>query len=193
MARSHDLLSTPYAKSLIKIKARQLCRRADFSSSDTEDLHQQMRHYLLKVAHYFDPDRACLETFVARALDSAVAMILRDRRRVKRRLDLECISLEGSLCAMEEDPTCLWSLLSPDDQTRRTGNAPQDPLEEMEREEAFAHAMSRLHDDDRAIAELVGLYGKAGAARRYGVSRRQVDHALRRMRRHFEAAGLGHD
>jgi len=191
MGISQDgLVSSAYARSLIRIKTRQLCRRTDFSISDMEDLHQEMRQYLLKVAHRFNPDRASLETFIARALDSCVAMILRHRRRKKRQIDLECISLERTEFPTETGPACLWSILAPDDQSRRSGNMPEDPIETFDRREAVAHVLSQLTDEDRTIALLVIEHGKAGAARRHGVSRYQIKCALDRMRAYCEDAGI---
>jgi len=184
------IVSSAYAQSLIRIKARQLCRRADFSISDMEDLHQEMRRYLLKVADRFNPDRASLETFIACAIESCVAMILRNRRRKKRQIDLECISLESTEFTTDTGPTCLWSILSAHDQSRRTGNLPDDPIETLDLRDAVTHVLDQLTDDDRTIAWSVIKHGKAGAARRHGVSRYQINQALRRMRAYFEDAGL---
>ena len=190
MASSHDVVSNPYAQSLIRIKARQLCRRADFSRSDLEDLHQEMKLYLLKVGHLFDPTRARVETFIARAINSCIAMILRDRRRDKRRIDVERVSLEGTELPGDNETFSLWGELSTDDLFRRTGKMPDDPVKAIDAQDAFAWAMDQLCADDREIAALVMEHGKAGAARERGVSRRQIDNALQRMRRHFELAGL---
>jgi len=191
MASSHDVVSNPYAQSLIRIKARQLCRRADFSRSDLEDLHQEMKMYLLKVGHLFDPSRARMETFIARAINSCIAMILRDRRRDKRRIDVEHVSLEGTELPGDNGTFSLWAQLSTDDLSRRTGQSPVDPVDAIDSQDAFTWAMDQLSADDREIAALVMERGKAGAARERGVSRRQIDNALQRMRRHFEDAGLG--
>jgi RNA polymerase sigma factor (sigma-70 family) len=190
MASSHDVVSNPYAQSLIRIKARQLCRRADFSRSDLEDLHQEMRLYLLKVGHLFDPSRARMETFIARAINSCIAMILRDRRRDKRRIDVERVSLESTELPGDNETFSLWGEISTDDLFRRTGKMPVDPIDAIDSQDAFAWVMDQLADDDREIAALVMEHGKAGAARERGVSRRQIDNALQRMRRHFEDAGL---
>lgn len=190
MASSHDVVSNPYAQSLIRIKARQLCRRADFSRSDLEDLHQEMKMYLLKVGHLFDPKRARMETFIARAINSCIAMILRDRRRDKRRIDVERVSLEGTELPGDNETFSLWAQLNADDMFRRTGQMPVDPIDDIDNQDAFTWAMDQLSADEREIAALVMQLGKAGAARQRGVSRRQIDNALKRMRRHFEDAGL---
>jgi len=189
---THDsILDNEYANTVIRIKARQLCRRADFSRSDLEDLHQEMKMYLLKVGHLFDPSRARMETFIARAINSCIAMILRDRRRDKRRINVEHVSLEGTELPGDNETFSIWAQLSTDDLFRRTGTTPADPIDAIDSQDAIAWAMERLSADDREIAALVMEHGKAGAARERGVSRRQIDNALQRMRQHFEDTGLG--
>jgi hypothetical protein len=193
MAERHDIVSNPYAQSLIRIKARQLCRRADFNRSDLEDLHQEMRTYLLKVAHHFDPERASMETFIAHAIESCVRMILRGRWRDKRRINRASVSLEGTEIAGEEESTSLWSVLRSEDQARRTGNTEHDLIEEIDRRDAFAHVFSQLSDKKRELVVQVMEHSKAGAARLRGTSRRQIDKELQAMRQMFIDAGLGNE
>jgi RNA polymerase sigma factor (sigma-70 family) len=193
MAERHDIVSNPYAQSLIRIKASQLCRRADFNRSDLEDLHQEMRAHLLMVAHHFDPERASLRTFIAHAIESCVRMILRGRWRDKRRVDRASVSLEGTEIASEKQRVPLWSVLRSDDQTRRTRNAGYDPIEEFDRRDAFAHVFNQLSDQQRELVVQVMEHRKAGAARVLGTSRRQVDKELQAMRQLFIDAGLAGD
>lgn len=193
MAERHPIVSNPYAQSLIRIKARQLCRRADFSRSDLEDLHQQMRWHLLKVGHQFDPERASAETFIAHAVESCVRMILRDRWRDKRKIDRSIVSLERTEIAGEDQNVPLWSVLRDEDQARRTGNVAHDPIEAIDLREAFAHAFGGLSSKQREVVTQVVQYGKSGAARLRGTSRRQIDNLLQAMREVFIDAGLGNN
>ncbi|MCC5829271.1 MAG: hypothetical protein JJU36_07470 [Phycisphaeraceae bacterium] len=190
MAERHDIVSNPYAQSLIRIKARQLCRRADFNRSDLEDLHQEMRLYLLKVAHHFDPERASMETFIAQAIESCVRMILRSRWRDKRRIDRASMSLEGTEIDGDGASTPLWSGLRSEDLARRTGNTEHDPIEEIDRRDAFDHVLSQLTDQQRELVHQVIEHRKAGAARVRSTSRRQIDKELQAMRQLFIDAGL---
>ncbi len=73
-----------YARTLIRVKARQLVRRPEFSRADTEDIEQDLAIQIhLKIAQY-DSNRSSLNTFLARVVDSSVAMMIRDRGRIKR-------------------------------------------------------------------------------------------------------------
>ena len=53
-----NVLFTQYAQSCIKVKARQLSRRSEFSRSDEGDLENDLWVSLLKKAECFDPDRS---------------------------------------------------------------------------------------------------------------------------------------
>ncbi len=72
---------------------------------------------------------------------------------------------------------------------RATSHTHQATLD-MEFREAFDHAMRGLCPEDRRIAALVAEHGMAYAAREVGVSWRQIDNALARMRPVFEEAGF---
>lgn len=61
---------------------------------------------------------------------------------------------------------------------------------DLEYREAFDHAIRALCPEDRRIAGLVAEHGMTHAAREVGVSWRQIDNALARMRAVFEEAGF---
>ena len=77
MAPSHEFHSDPSVRTIIKKKARQLCRRSECSRSDFDDLCQEMHLHLLRKAHLFDPARACPMAFAQQAINSYAAMHLR--------------------------------------------------------------------------------------------------------------------
>ena len=67
---------TEYARTLIRVKARQIVCRPGFSRSDTGDVEQDLYLHLLSQAQQFDPTRGSINTFIARVVDSAVAMLV---------------------------------------------------------------------------------------------------------------------
>ncbi|MEW6198079.1 MAG: hypothetical protein AB1601_05365 [Planctomycetota bacterium] len=193
MAERHDIVSDPFTVTLIRIKARQLCRRSDFSRSDYDDIRQSMRLYLLEKAHLFDPVRGNLEAFVTNAINTWVGMELRYRERDKRRESYKAVSLEGTPVECDGDVTTLGQVLLEEDGRRLTQTDPQSPVEQLELREAVQHAMQNVQPEDRAILIHAAEHGVASAARAFGRSRRQVLNTLARARIHFEKAGLGHD
>jgi DNA-directed RNA polymerase specialized sigma24 family protein len=152
---------------------------------------QDLRAYVLKQAHHFDPAIACVNTFVARVVDSAVAMIIRDRWRLKRAAGLNLQSLEGSTLRHEGEEKALADVLVDDDLQRRDGTSGVSDEERCEMSADVAHALDRLTASLRPVARLLMDDGnEASIARDLGMSRRQVRKAIDDIRRHFQRAGL---
>ncbi len=191
MAESHEIVSDPFTVTLIKIKANQFCRRADFSRSDYDDLRQDMRVYLLEKAHLFDPDRGTLQAFVISALKTWAAMHVRYRKRVKRHEGLKAVSLEGTEVECDSEIMTLGDVLLEEDGQRLTRTYPMSPTEQFETREAIDHAMKSLTPEDRALLAEVAERGVTATAKARGISWRQVHNAMVRIRGHFEKAGLG--
>ena len=187
------LILDPFTVTLIRIRARQLCRRSDFSRSDYDDLRQSMRLYLLQKAHLFDPSRGNREAFITQVINTWTAIELRFRRRDKRRRASKAVSLERTTVEFDGDITTLGAVLLEEDGQRLTQTVPLPTLEQFELREAIVHAMRHIQPADRAIVIHVVRHGVASAARTFGTSRRQVLKALARARLHFEKAGLGTD
>lgn len=62
-----DAALTPYAKSLIAFKAKQLCRKPGFGRCDEDDLVQDLTLCLLEKGDRYDPSRgASIDTFAIR-------------------------------------------------------------------------------------------------------------------------------
>jgi len=73
-----------YARTLIRVKASQLARRPEFSKSDADDIEQDLALQIYLKINQYDSSRSSLNTFLARVVDSSVAMMIRDRGRLKR-------------------------------------------------------------------------------------------------------------
>lgn len=193
MAERHEIVSAPFTVTLIKIKARQMCRRSDFSRSDCEDLQQDMRVHLLEKAHLFDPARGSLEAFVSRTLNNWAAMRMRYRSRQKRCEGLKAVSLERTPVECEGEITTLGAVLLEEDGRRLTATSSISHTEQIEQRDAVDFAMRGLTAEDRALLAQVAEQGITATAEAMGVSWRQVNNAMVRIREHFEKAGLGSD
>ncbi|MEZ6193261.1 MAG: hypothetical protein R3C45_18465 [Phycisphaerales bacterium] len=182
MTQNHDLLAAPYTQTLIRIKARQLCRRTDFSYSDYDDMRQGMRLHLLEKAHLFDPERGNLEAFVTQLINTWVAMQLRHHDCLKRREDKKAVSFERTMVEHEGETTHLGHVLLEDDGQRRAQAYPKSDIERFELLEAIEHVMSTLNTDDRDLLLSIAKHGLKATARLRGVSWRQVTNARDRLR-----------
>src|SRR6185312_15667639 len=174
-----------YAQSLIRFKARQISRKRGFGDSDRDDLNQELILRLLEKASLYDAGRgASLETFADRVVNSAVRMILRDRRRLKRAPEFTALSLETSSVMVDGMPTLLSDAISADDRQRLTFSEPCDSQDLV----AFGASLGSLPPDLAQVAGELMNGTIASAARRLSVSRRQIYRAVARIREHFQAA-----
>jgi RNA polymerase sigma-70 factor, ECF subfamily len=187
---ARDAVLTAYAQSLIRFKAKQLSRKPGFSRSDEDDVAQELTAHLLARAHLFDPSRASANTFAARVIQSAIAMLLRDRRRLKRAAGFAAQSLERTFVEQDQGMTSLREAIGALDLGRRTGA----DSEEGRRAEAvtdFVEVFQAMPPDLQDLCQRLIDGSEASVARDLGISSRQVRQALERIRNHFRAAGLG--
>lgn len=187
-----DAVLTAYARSVIRFKAHQLSRKPGCSRSDEEDFAQELTACLLAQAHLFDPKRASVDTFADRVVNSAVAMILRSRRRQKRAAGFKAISLESTSAREGGKTVPLRDVLAPSDLDRRTGmdsgNTPPSDLSSHVME-----AWQSLAPDLQDVCKLLMEMREAAVAKAMGISRRQVRSCIERIRVHFESQGFGSD
>jgi RNA polymerase sigma-70 factor (ECF subfamily) len=189
--RPEDFVSD-YARTLIRVKARQLIRRTGFSRSDQDDIEQDLFLHLLSQARQFDPARGSLNTFIARVVDTAVAMLLRKRSRQKRKPErgVELHSLEVIVEVAGEPPVPLWATITTADIDRRTGASSTPDARAYEDAEALAEATKALADDLRDVLRLFLDRSPSAAAKELGISRRKLRVAIATIREQFVRAGL---
>ncbi len=183
---------TEYARTLIRVKAKQLVRRPGFCRSDQDDIEQDLALYLLSQADNFNPDRASLNTFIDRVVNSAAAMLVRERGRIKRRPagDVEVQSLEEKVEQPDGPPEPLWMLISIADLARRTGvDCPSD-VEMFELLESVSSAFSSLPQELQDVCRSLLERNRAETEQELKLSRRRFDAAMDRIRQHFAQAGL---
>lgn len=192
MATRHDVVDHPFTAELIKTKARQLCRRSDFSRSDFDECEQEMRIYLWRKSHLYDPTRGSVEAFVNTAIQSWVGMELRRRHRHKRWSGSPTISIERTTIKCIGDATTLSALLGDTDGRRHTFCHHPTSLELLTLREFVRHGLSRLTPEQRDLLHHVAEHGVASASRAWGerlghpFSRRQVGNEMKRIRQRFE-------
>lgn len=178
---ARDAVLTAYASSLIRVKTRQLSRKPGFRRSDEDDLVQELTIALIEKSHLFDPTRGAASTFADRVIRTKVAMLLRDRSRLKRAAGLRAQSLESGVS--HSDNTSLWDSL--------TSNANEwEAVEQGDLKVAIARAIESLPADLQEISRRLKTDAVSAVARDMGISRRQIRNAIERIRKHFESKGL---
>ncbi len=184
---------TEYARTLIRVKAKQLARRPGFCRSDEEDVEQDLVLHLLSQAQHFDPKRGALNTFIARVVNSGVAMLVRDRTRIKRRPDddMEVKSLECKVEQADGPPAPLWMLVSLEGLQRRIGNKSVTDAEVFELVDDLASVMESLPKELRNVCESLQHRNRSETESELRLSRRKFNQAMTQIREHFSKSGLG--
>jgi len=183
---------TEYARTLIRVKAKQIVRRPGFSRSDQPDVEQDLVVHLLCQAQHFDPDRGSLNTFIARVVDSAVAMLVRERGREKRNPsgDAEVQSLAEMVPQPDGPPEALARLISQLDLERRTGGASLTDAQLFELVADVANVIPTLPPELQDICRSLLTRNRRETEADLGISRRGLQAAMVLIREHFVKSGL---
>jgi DNA-directed RNA polymerase specialized sigma24 family protein len=183
---ARQVVVSEYARKLIRFKAQQLCRRADFSRSDREDIQQELTLYLFTRARSFDPGRASLNTFITCVINSGVRMLIRERSRLCRTADCDVQSLaEPAECdGRRQKP--LAETVSPDDLGRRTGFVSEDPTVTAERTEAVRCVLKQLPRGVRDVCRALSYGSISSAVRDLNMPRKKIRKAIEAAKESFQ-------
>jgi len=191
-AHPTDVVTYPFTSELIRIKAHQLSRLPGFSKSDIDEYQQEMRIYLWRKSHLYDPARGRVEAFVTTALKSWIGMELRRRHRLKRWNGRPTLSIERSSVEYDGVPTPLLEVLVVSDGPRHTFRSRPTPLDLLILQERVRHGLAQLTPEERDLLHHVAEHGVARTSREWTArlgrpfSRRQVSNEVARIRRRFE-------
>ena len=186
----HDDGIDPYAVQLIKYKARQLVGQAGFTVSDRDDLEQELVLDLLRRLPKFDPERAQLNTFIARVVEHRIATLIearkagiRDYRRCRCSLNDRFEDEEGR--SVERVDT-----FDQEDYLLRTGaqSRPADELSALTID--VAAVLERLPPELRELCRRLKAESVTEISRDTGVPRGTIYESIKKLREIFEDAGL---
>ncbi|HKQ49916.1 MAG TPA: sigma factor [Phycisphaerae bacterium] len=179
-----------YARSLIRIKAQKLVRRTGFSRSDEDDVRQELAARLIQQLPKFDPARAALNTFIARVVDSAVKMYLRDRGRQKRGEGRIVQSLDVAVGEDKGRPVTGAELLNEADHARRLGLEAKSETERINQKLTVEGVLANLPPNLRKLCQRLPHETKTAIAQDMGITPRELECFIEMIRQRFRAAGL---
>jgi RNA polymerase sigma factor (sigma-70 family) len=184
---THLQVLTPYAESLIRFKAKQLCSTGGFRASDEDDLIQELTLKLLEKAPRYDPNRgASLKTFANRVINSAVRMVLRKRAKHQRSPEGRALSLERKWVMVNGQPMPLGAAVTQEDRDRVRKIRRLDPLNQQTLTEALAGLPPKWVE----LAQRMMYRPPYAAARELGMTRTELQQAMEGLRTHFVKVGL---
>lgn len=182
-----------YARTIIRIKARQLVRRPGFTASDQEDIEQDLALHLLKQANRFDSDRSSINTFISQVVNSGAAMMVRKQKRIKRNggEGIEIKSLDSTMIQFEGQPTPLGASISSADNYRRLGRFPLSEAEQFDVAHDIASAFADLPGELQSVCHSLSQRNHQQTRKHLDMSRRAFEAALLQIREHFSNLELG--
>ena len=163
-----------------------MARRASIKS-DLDDLVQDIWLDLVQRLPGFDPGRSQQRTFVSRLVDHKVSNILRDRR-AKRRDSRRCQSLNTPLRDGEDIDHA--DLLAGDVHGGRTGCVRRSEQEQADLAADIADIMAQMPAEWRDLCRRLQSQPLTAIAREVGIPRTTLQESIKKIRRHFEDAGL---
>ena len=190
----HSALTGKYAKKHLKIKAGQLIRRPEFQKMDLADIEQHLACHVLEQANKYDPKRSAPNTFISRMVETAIALLIRDHKRLKRACGIRTVSLDSPyLSSTMKHKMSLINIISESDQRRHYGGHPRDSQRKVELSTDIMQAFEGLTDLQLEIAKYLAITTEASISRVMAISRRQVRKEVLAIRKHFQKLGLGED
>lgn len=185
-----DFVVTSFARNLIRLKARQLCSRGDFRTSDASDLQQELWLAVCERIERFDPAKGPLESFITLVVNRAVSSLLRRRQRIKRDKGTFIQSLDDALRSEFEDQSSVADVVTDADLARRIGRRQRDAEADHIVAEALSEVMAQMPEYLRDISQRLMFGTVHSVALEMGLSRRALRQACADIRAFLERAGF---
>jgi RNA polymerase sigma factor (sigma-70 family) len=179
-----------YAANLIRIKAKQLCRRRDFRGVDPADVQQDLWVSVARAADQFNPAKSSTVTFLHYVVRSGVAQLVRARHRQKRCNGVPTVSLHDLVNLQVPTSEPLAASVSAVDLARRTGSDSADEQQRRDDSDALSRALDEMPQVLRDVCRRIMGGTVTSVARDLGVSRRQVRKARTEARPYLERVGF---
>lgn len=173
----------PYAVQLVRFKARQLSRHPFFGPDGVEDLEQEMMIHLHRKMPAFDPNRASLNTFIARVVENRAASLAAMASAQSRNAGHPDISWEemresghGDEAEASVDPAFHPAMEEPD---------------AMAASIDLRRCIQRLSREQRRLCQMLPFHPSSAISREMGWSRATYFRRVASLRETFRQAGLG--
>lgn len=187
-ANRYDGVLNDYAVKLIKTTARQLTRQHGFSTSDRDDIEQELAIRLLEKLPKHDPSRASLETFITLVINHLAKALL--RAQMRKREFSKAISLDEPIPTDPEGDITLLDVTDHENFLVQTGMIPRSGEQQIVLEIDTATMIDSLPETLRDTCLLLTQETVSEVAAKLGVHRDTIYKRLAQIRKHFNDKGL---
>lgn len=178
-----------FAQRLIRRKSRQLAAKENFTPSDREDVSQDLWLHLYERLDKFDAEKGTIFAFIVTVVERKAISIMRRHSAAKRDI-CRCSSLNLSVRADDGTRIDLASTITQDAPDPRLCNESRHPQHRVEMALDVATVVEQLPPELRDICERLKTHTLADIARELGVPRTTLYSRIKKLREHFEEAGL---
>ena len=176
----------PYTTMHIRHKVKQLIKQGRFPSHMADDLVQELSLDFLRRRPKYDPRKSSHDTFTVRIVGNKIASLLRARRAQARDFRRNECSLDEPVDSGEGIPVARHETI--DGQAGRDGRCP----EELSHLAADVHTvLNALPGDLKLLCAQLQSMTVSEISRSTGVPRTTIYESIRKLRAHFQDAGLG--
>lgn len=164
--------------------------KAGLRRDDADDLAQQAALELCNRIARFDPQRGRREAFVVAVARNATARVIEERSAARRDWRRCRASLQDEIATAAGAAVPRADTIDDDDHARRTRGARLSSAERDDMRLDVQAVVDRMPAELRAVCAALLRLGPSDAARSLGLPRGTFFDITRRVRAHFEAAGL---
>ncbi len=179
----------PFTRNLVQKKAKQLVGKYGYTSVDRDDIEQNIYLRVLQSWPSYDEAEGHHHKFVTAVIERYVANIVRDRCAEKR-YDGATILLSAPLSVTDGESLRVSNTLTNNSQDKRLGRRQRGETDLSQLRLDVLATIESLPDCMREIVELRKSKTITEIAAKKSVARTTVSGWFRKIRDHFEAAGL---
>ena len=170
--------------------ARRAVGRAGLTTSDVEDVAQEALVQLVHRLPRFDEERGPRTAYSAMVIRGAVSRTVEHRRAARRDWRRCRTSLDEEFALRGGNTVTRGETIASDEHATRTRGARLGPVERADLRLDLQDLLDRLPEGPRQVCRLLMRVTPTEAAREVGLPRGTFHGVVRRIRKHFEEAGL---
>ena len=186
----YDGVLSSYAINLIRSVAMNITRHKGFSSSDQDDLEQELVLHLLERLPKYDASKASLDTFINRVVYHIATSLVRARQTQKRGVDVT-VHLEDPVGLPGEENQILLDVIDPEDLGLKNGTLSRSTEDQYLLQIDTEMLLNALPPDLRALCHMLAEDSVAEVAKSLGRHRTTIYKNVQTIHKDLEKKRLG--
>lgn len=187
---AHAAIALPFTKTLIASQAAKLTRFRGFSSTDDEDIAQELTIGVYQACLKYDRSQGAIESFITTVAKNRISELARHREAKCRTPEAEAGSLNQNIDTAD-GPTEWVGMFDVEKHGRPRGGQRLGDIEQVALSQDIETVLDSLSDETREVARLLMHHNPAEIEKILGTTRAKVRTHIALIREHFESHDLG--